>query len=339
MIRINRIERVGDPSQVAVARRAAQQSAEALRMSERAAGHAALLATELATNLIKHGGGGSLLFGADESMPRSLTIVAIDKGTGIANVLAAMKDGYSTAGSPGTGLGAVERSATTLDIYTLPDKGTVVHCTISDDVSRPPAFAAPRRMAVAGIALPKPGDTACGDAWAMANGSNGTASITIGVADGLGHGPAAATASAAAARVLAASGDTPLERILEDAHGALRPTRGAAVGIARIHPQLRRVDFIGVGNIAGTIADEDGMRKTVSLPGIVGHEMRKLQTFSYPWSPTSVLVLHSDGLSANWSMKPYPGLLQHDAALMAAVLYRDHCRGTDDATVVVVKAS
>ena len=339
MIRINRIERVGDPSQVAVARRAAQQSAEALRMSEGAAGHAALLATELATNLIKHGGGGSLLFGTDESTVRSLTIVAIDKGTGIANVLAAMKDGFSTAGSPGTGLGSVERSATTLDIYTLPDKGTVVHCVISEDVPRSPVHASARRMAIAGIALPKPGDTACGDAWAMASGSNGTESITIGVADGLGHGPAAATASAAAARVLAASGDAPLERILEDAHGALRPTRGAAVGIARIHPHLRRVDFIGVGNIAGTIADEDGMRKTVSLPGIVGHEMRKLQTFSYPWSPTSVLVLHSDGLSANWSMKPYPGLLQHDAALMAAVLYRDHCRGTDDATVVVVKAA
>lgn len=339
MIRIHRIERVGDPSEVAVARRAAVQSAEALRMSERATGHAALLATELATNLIKHGGGGSLLFGGDESTERSLTIVAIDKGAGITNVIAAMKDGYSTAGSPGTGLGAVERSAHSLDIYTLPDKGTVVHCTIADDASRPPVFPAKRRMAVAGIALPKPGETACGDAWAMASGTNGTDSITIGVADGLGHGPAAATASAAAARVLSASGDTPLERVLEDAHGALRPTRGAAVGIARIHPQLRRVDFIGVGNIAGTIADEDGMRKTVSLPGIVGHEMRKLQTFSYPWSPGSVLVLHSDGLSANWSMKPYPGLLQHDAALMAAVLYRDHGRGTDDATVVVVKAS
>lgn len=339
MIRINRIERVGDPSQVAVARRAAMQCAETLRMSERTAGHAALIATELATNLLKHGGGGSLLFGADESSEAALTIVAIDKGTGIANVVAAMKDGYSTAGSPGTGLGAVERSATTFDIYTLPDKGTVVYCMISDKAPRTPPLAAPCRFAVAGIALPKPGETACGDAWAMASESNGTESVTIGVADGLGHGPAAAIASAAATRVLAVSGDIPLERILEDAHGALRPTRGAAIGIARVHPRLRRVDFIGVGNIAGTIVDEDEMRKTVSLPGIVGHEMRKLQTFSYPWSPTSVLILHSDGLSANWSTKPYPGFQQHDPALMAAVLYRDHCRGTDDATVVVMKAS
>ena len=74
-------------------------------------------------------------------------------------------------------------------------------------------------------------------------------------------------------------------------------------------------------------------------PGIVGHEMRKVQSFSYPWLASSVLILQSDGVSANWNAANYPGLMQHEPALIAAVLYRDLCRGTDDATVVVAKAS
>jgi len=184
--------------------------------------------------------------------------------------------------------------------------------------------------------LPKRGETANGDAW---SGVIVGDTATVGVADGLGHGPMAATASSAAARVFAGGGEAPLDRILEDAHGALRPTRGAAAALARIHAALGRVDFVGVGNIAGTIVHEDSARKTVSLPGIVGHEMRKLQIFSYPWDASSVLVMHSDGLSANWSASSYPGLMQHEPAVIAAVLYRDHCRGTDDATVVVAKVA
>jgi serine/threonine protein phosphatase PrpC len=164
--------------------------------------------------------------------------------------------------------------------------------------------------------------------------------VTIGVADGLGHGPAAATASAAAVRVFAEQTERTLDRILEDAHGVLRPTRGAAVGLARIYLAQGRLEFSGVGNIAGTIVGEDGAtRRVVSLNGIVGHEMRKVQTFSYPWTASSVLILQSDGVSASWNPATYPGLLQHEPALIAAVLYRDHCRGTDDATVVVAKAS
>jgi len=337
LIRINRIERVGDTSEVAGARRAAAECASASRLSETAAGNAALLATELATNLLKHAGGGSMLFGTDESRPQAMTITAIDKGRGMINVAAAMQDGYSTAGSQGTGLGAVERRATSLDIYTMPDKGTVIHCTIADDAPRSSSpFDIQPRIAIAGLSLPKPGETAFGDAWIAMRGND---TVTVAVADGLGHGPAAATASAAAVRIFAGGAEQPLEQLMQDAHAALRPTRGAAVGIARIYPQQRRVDFIGSGNIAGTIADDEGMRKTVSLPGIVGHEMRKLQTFSYPWSASSVLILHSDGLSASWATKTYPGLLQHEAALIAAVLYRDHCRGNDDATVVAAKAS
>jgi anti-sigma regulatory factor (Ser/Thr protein kinase) len=334
--RFGRVVRVSDGSEVAAARRAAIECAEMLRLGETAAAKAALLATELATNLIKHGEGGTIIFGSENPSSHALTIIAIDKGRGIGNVKAALRDGFSTAGSQGTGLGAIQRAASSFDVYTLPTHGTAVLCRIGEEPSAAPSALPPNRLTVGGICLPKPPETESGDAWDVLSTRD---VVTVSVVDGLGHGPAAATASVQALRVFRETDAHPLDRMMADAHAALRSTRGAAVGIARIHLSAGRLDFVGVGNIAGTILADEGVRRVVSSNGIVGHEMRKVLVFSYPWTASSVLVLQSDGVSANWNPASYPGLVQHDPALIAAVLYRDLCRGSDDATVVVAKAS
>lgn len=336
LIHIERTVTVGDTSQIPGARRVAIECSETLRMGETSTGRAALIVTELATNLLKHAGGGSILFGSDDLRPRALTIVAIDKGRGIANVAAALRDGFSTSGTQGNGLGAVRRGSASFSIYSLPDRGTTVLCSVEDEAPRQALLDAPPRIVVGGLALPKPPEEQNGDAWTALAGRD---VCTIAVVDGLGHGPLASTASSAAVRVILERSEQTLEQLMQDLHAALRPTRGAAIGIARIHASQKRVDFLGVGNVAGTIVSEDSQRKTVSLPGIVGHEMRKLQTFSYPWEASSVLVLHSDGISASWNPSNFPGLMQYDPVLIAATLYRDHCRGNDDATVVVARAT
>ncbi len=330
------IVRVSDGSAVASARRMTAQCAQSLRLSEVAAGKAALVATELATNLVKHAGGGAIVFGADHTQERVLALVAIDKGNGIANVGAAREDGFSTAGSPGTGLGAIHRACLDVETFSLRERGTAILCRVGD--TPPPArpYEIPSRFTVGGISVAKTGEIECGDAWTAVPSGD---SITIALADGLGHGSFAATAAAAAMRVVREQPEADLERLMQDAHGALRPTRGAALALARIHATHSRVELVGAGNIAGSINTDDEMRRTVSMPGIVGHEMRRVQTFSYPWHPSSVLILHSDGLTTNWAVGNYPGLMQHHPALIAAVLYRDYARGNDDATVVVVKAS
>ena len=76
----------------------------------------------------------------------------------------------------------------------------------------------------------------------------------------------------------------------------------------------------------------------VSHNGIVGHELRRVQGFFYPWTPQSVLVMASDGLITQWSFDPYPGLLAHRLSIAAAVLYRDFTRGRDDTTVVIARS-
>jgi anti-sigma regulatory factor (Ser/Thr protein kinase)/serine/threonine protein phosphatase PrpC len=335
LIRIGQIVTVHDVSEVAASRRIATQRAESMGLSATAAGKAALVATELATNLIKHGSGGSILFGSVHEPRTGLVISAFDRGRGISNIPRAMEDGYSTAGSPGTGLGAIARNASAHDIYTQPDRGTAVLCRIEDETARPKLLQQDP-FAIGGVCIPKPGEEQAGDSWVATSGREYT---TIAIADGLGHGVFASTASSLAVRIIADQAERTLEQIYQEMHGALRPTRGAAVGIARIHHGQNRLEFAGIGNIAGTITAEESTRRVVSLSGIVGHEMRRVQTFSYPWPEGAVLVLASDGISTSWNPSSHPGLMQRDPALIASVLFRDYTRGSDDSTVVVVKSA
>ncbi|MGE5814090.1 MAG: serine/threonine protein kinase, partial [Acidobacteriota bacterium] len=78
-------------------------------------------------------------------------------------------------------------------------------------------------------------------------------------------------------------------------------------------------------------------RHLVSLHGTAGHQVRRLQEFTYPWGDDDVLVMHSDGVNAHWALDAYPGLRLRDPLTIAAVLLRDYSRGRDDATVVVAK--
>ena len=59
--------------------------------------------------------------------------------------------------------------------------------------------------------------------------------------------------------------------------------------------------------------------------------------FSLPWPKDSILVMHSDGLTARWDLSHYPGLGMKDPSLIAGILYRDFSRPHDDKTVVTIR--
>lgn len=317
---------VRDPSDIGTARRAAVALAERLGASETEGGNVALVVTELATNLVRHGGGGELLVRPLPSAGAAIEIVAIDRGPGMANVEAALRDGYSTGGTSGQGLGAVRRIADRCEIFSAPGAGTAVVARLRANTNgRTPV------AAVAGVSVAKHGEPVCGDAWAWAPQGDGWSVL---VADGLGHGSDAARAASEAVRIYRERAATPAADIVQAAHAALRPTRGAAIAIAEVRPAEGEVTFTGVGNIGGTLLSGGRSRSMVSHPGIVGHECRKVQTFSYPWAEGTVVVLYSDGLQSRWTLDRYPSLRGSDPALLAAVLYRDFARGRDDVTVV-----
>jgi anti-sigma regulatory factor (Ser/Thr protein kinase) len=326
---------IDDPSKVGEARRSANAIAAAVGLSEADAGRFAILASEAATNIAKHAGRGDVVLRSlgNGNGCSGAEVIAIDAGPGITDLQRALSDGYSTAGSSGTGLGAISRLATAFDIYTAAGAGTVLVAQV--DRARAPAHHA-RRFDVGVVRVPKRGEYACGDDWGIAF-ADGRAMLAV--ADGLGHGPSAADASRRAVDVAVDRCADQPGMIVAQVHSALRSTRGAALAIAELDPRGTSVRYAGLGNIAASIVSPHESKSLVSYNGIAGHEARKIQEFAYEWPAGALLVVHSDGLSGRWDLGRYPGLALRHPSVVAGVLYRDYSRGRDDAVVVVVRAA
>lgn len=322
---------VNDQSQVSETRRRASEMAGRQGFGDADAGRVALVATELATNLLKHGNGGEILVGTyGEGAESGVEMIALDKGPGIPNVAASLADGYSTAGTAGKGLGAVVRQSHFVDIASWPGSGTAVLARLK--TGHPPAVSSDTSR-VGAVSVPKRGEEVCGDSWGVSVGPEET---TLMVADGLGHGPDAAEAAVEAVRLFHRYNGHRAPMLLEYIHGGLRATRGAAVSVARFQPASGKVIYAGIGNVAGVIAINGDLRRMVSMPGTAGHNARKIQAFEYPFT-AGLVIMHSDGIVSSWTLDRYPNLAARHPTLIAAVLYRDLTRHRDDATVLVAK--
>jgi len=87
-------------------------------------------ASELARNLLIHGGGGEVqLELIEDGMRRGVRGVFEDQGPGIPDVALALKDGFTTGTGMGLGLGGAKRLVSDFAIETAPDKGTRVTIT------------------------------------------------------------------------------------------------------------------------------------------------------------------------------------------------------------------
>lgn len=267
----------------------------------------------------------------DDASPQ-VELIAIDRGPGMSNIAQAMRDGYSTAGTSGTGLGAVSRLSRFFDIYSIPGTGTVVVARVGR-VDRTPAQPLGGGFRIGSICRAVDGESECGDSWRCAF-SNETLSVMV--VDGLGHGPLAArAANAAIATFSSAPSDAPASVLLR-AHSSLVGGRGAAAACASVHIASGKVRYCGVGNISGRVIAAEASRGMISHNGILGVQTTRQQEFEYDWPRTGLIIMHSDGLSARFNLADYPGLATRHSALIAAVLYRDHARARDDATIVVI---
>jgi anti-sigma regulatory factor (Ser/Thr protein kinase) len=331
----HRLLTVSESSQVSAARAGVQADAEAAGFDSTDIYRAGIVATELATNLVKHAtNGGELLTRVAAGAPEgAIEVLAIDRGPGIADLNTALTDGHSTAGSPGTGFGAVRRLADAFDVYSQQGRGSVVFVRLH--AGRRPAAPA-GAIEVAGISVAVAGESVCGDAWGATWRQD---DVVLAIADGLGHGLYASEAAAAALGAFVhQQGKGGCVPALQVMHEATRHTRGAAAAVAEILPQSRLVRFAGIGNIAGVIIGDEHARQAVSHSGILGQGARTFREYSYPWPEGGHFVFHSDGLTSHWSLDGYPGVRMRHPAIMAALLYRDHSRQRDDVTVVVAGA-
>jgi anti-sigma regulatory factor (Ser/Thr protein kinase) len=307
-------------------------------------GQAELVATELATNLVRHAApaGGYLL-----SRPAGdgIELLAVDHGPGIRPIDLPMPVGVDAyqdgpAGGPvrlrarngglGIGLASVARQSSTFDVYST-SAGTVVLARVG---ASQPTTAGWVRWG--GVCVPYGGDGDSGDGWAIAAGSDLAAAMLV---DGLGHGEGAAAAARAALGIFPERPLTDLVGFVGRAHEAMRATRGGVLGLCTMDPHRDQLSFTAVGNIAGRILTGGRTHGLLGQDGTLGTHLSppRPRAEAYGWPPGATLVLTSDGIRGRWDPRSYPGLFDHDPAVVAAILHRDHARTTDDATVLVVR--
>lgn len=187
---------VRDSTRVRDARVAAEDAAALAGLDERRTAAAALIATELATNLLKHAEGGQVLIDVvaapvpreDRADARVVQIAAVDHGPGIPDVPAALRDGFSTSRSLGAGLGTCQRLSDDFALHSVPGRGTVAVARVSSTPRGIEGPAGPGGRVTAGGqwpgGAPPFGTVACG-------GLTGHAAASGGAAGSAGHAPGA----------------------------------------------------------------------------------------------------------------------------------------------------
>ena len=332
-----RIE-IEEQTQIGAARRAAVAVAHVHGLDSDAIGRLSLVVTEAATNVLRHAGRGLILLRAIQSDSRaSIEVLALDQGPGIGDVPRAMRDGFSTIGTAGQGLGAIQRLSDVFGIHAPRAQGTALLARVtagSRHASAQRAQTPDDRLGV--VCVPVRGEVACGDAWHFVSTPSRQYLLLV---DGLGHGPGAAAAAALAIGSFAPHDDAPPDRILALLDSAMRGSRGAAASLVCIDDTPQVLRFCGVGNVDGRV--HMGLDSTAHLMpqnGIVGHAMPTPRITHAEWPPASRLVMHTDGVSSRWRMDAYPGLAGAHPSLVAGIIYRDFRRERDDASVIVFDA-
>jgi serine phosphatase RsbU (regulator of sigma subunit) len=198
------------------------------------------------------------------------------------------------------------------------------------------AESVPRRRQVGLYGRTFPGETVSGDHGGFLRLDTG---LLLGVADGLGHGPDARVASAAAIDVLHANATSTPVQILERAHSALRRTRGAVMAVASIVEPGHALDVACVGNIGVHLYGLGPSRRLGGSSFVLGgsgplfranHELEVL-------GEGDALVMFTDGLVTRTDIEGDLDLLREHPVVIAAALVERFGRDNDDVLVMAVR--
>jgi anti-sigma regulatory factor (Ser/Thr protein kinase)/serine/threonine protein phosphatase PrpC len=323
-------------SDVSAARSAAKAMALAVGFSSAAAEEVSLAVSELASNLVKHAGNGTITLSPLSQADRSgIEIESHDTSPGIADVELALTDGFSTVGSLGYGLGTVNRLMDQLEITS--GGGTHIVCRRFVRYAAPSATPAPLSIAAATRAHPLMevnGDTFVIKRWGS--------SALVGIIDGLGHGPFALRAAQIAREFVESHYDQSLAVIFAGVERACRATRGVVMALARFDsaPDVSvKLTFASVGNVEARVFGRPESLNFIVRRGVLGAGAPRPVVTEHRWEPADVLVLHSDGVSSHWRWTDYPDLHEAAADVTAQDLLRCLAKDQDDATVLVVRGA
>jgi anti-sigma regulatory factor (Ser/Thr protein kinase)/serine/threonine protein phosphatase PrpC len=342
---------IKDEAQVGAARRGVNRFASRLGFSADQLSEIDIVVQEIGTNAARYAtSGGCLHWTETLGAEPGLELFYFDKGPGIFDLDRALRDGVSSGGSLGAGLGAMRRLLDEFDAYSTV-KGTTRRLTTARRSTYGTAIlgrkwvAAPqgearderarrdeRRLGV--WSRPRPGEETNGDAYFVGHHDGET---LLAVVDGLGHGRGAREAAAAAVEVLEQWRGERLDELTLAVHDALRATRGAVMGAVVLDPARESFAYAGVGNVEVRVLGSAEPARPIPTNGTLGARLSQVRVWPHRWTEGSTIVIASDGISASWDATAYPGLAARTPQLLAGVLLRDFGRASDDATVLVYR--
>jgi anti-sigma regulatory factor (Ser/Thr protein kinase) len=327
--------KIDDRSLIAFIKREIHNLSLQLGFTPHRAGETDIIVAELTSNLIKYANGGELLYRATiEEEQNMIEIYCLDKGIGFDNLAKIMNDGYSSSNTLGQGLGAIKRLSNDFQIYSIKNWGCVQYvriCAKNDSVL--PVLK--KGLNYNAIAVNYPGEKVCGDGYHVKFSKKG---FQIFVGDGLGHGENANEAVQLALKAFKQSLESDPAEILRDIHSSVKKSRGLVATIATVDYNSEVWAICGIGNINTRIFD--GLENKTYAPynGIIGHNIpRTLNNTIVPYKRHQIIVMHSDGLRTRWNLNDMASIFKQGAGVIAASLYKENLRGTDDATILVGK--
>jgi anti-sigma regulatory factor (Ser/Thr protein kinase) len=322
-----------DRSYYAIIKKEAHNIAVAAGFDARRIAEMDIVIAEMTSNLYKYANDGELLIGHfNYQQEEYLEIICIDNGPGVSEPGRMLSDGFSTTNTLGHGLGSIKRLSDSFDIYSQKGWGTIVLSRIYKETPKKKDRKATTFNAVV---VAKPGETVSGDGSYFKNSENLLKFI---IADGLGHGKDANIAvNEAVASFKICPYDSPCD-IIRYLHQDVRKTRGLVATIVVIDIEKTTISIAGVGNISAKLIGPVLSKTHLAYNGIIGHNIPNTmndQVLSF--SEYNQLILCSDGMRSRWDLSKHPGINRCDPSILAAAIYKDFGRQTDDMSAVIIK--
>lgn len=173
------------------------------------------------------------------------------------------------------------------------------------------------------------GEEVCGDAVRVFRSER---QVILALADGMGHGPLAASAATLFCDFVEPRINLGLLDILRGAHAALRGSRGAVAALVRVDADTGELTFAGLGNIAFKTLTRRPL-KGFSMPGSLGAHVRMMREFHGHLEDGDIIVLHSDGMSNIGAFDVH----ERDVDALAEALLERYSTGQDDASCAVLR--
>ncbi|OCA97201.1 ATP-binding SpoIIE family protein phosphatase [Clostridium beijerinckii] len=331
------------------ARRYIAEKSKEIGFSSVEIGEISIVVNEFCTNLIKHHSvEGKIIFKKIEMNGRNgIEIISEDKGPGIINVDEVIKDGISTKGTMGGGLGAIKRLMDSFEIYSrtsinlgkhigyghLLESNGIGTIAITQKWLKSSQNIGEKEVKISVMSRPYIGCKVNGDLYYIKEFNN---KVILALIDGLGHGTEANKVAIKAKDLLEENNYKSLKELLYSIDTGMKHTRGAVIGICIIDKERKVFQYGSIGNVELRYIINSKDKKFITTNGTLGVSFKtKVNVQESSYENGGIIVMNTDGISNKWEYDEYSCIPTHNPAVLSNMIFRDFAKDNDDATVLV----